>query len=519
MLRLPLVTPRSGRLLIAVLLTIKLGLLVWNAAVFDGKPYDVGHHSDRALFGGLRPGKMAYNPPPYYFPALLIKRPDGVPLVERSSETIGEDEEATQSRRERTTRATRAERGFRAKLITLLRYTNIFWVGLFYVSWIYLSFPRILRGFQPWFLASLLLLLLPGYQKLGVMSHPDNMFAGTAAAAIAVWLILRDRWRASRSGVDSQSMSEALQTPAAAAQRLKLWQLVGFAFLIGLMALTRPFAAVPTAVLSVLCVVYALRSVGGRLLKALPRVLLVGAIVSVMSLSWYVYRWKTSGAVTNAYRTGYISKFERRRVNFDYRAYYTSLNLKDLIVDPSRKMGDGDAGVYADTPLANSFFTLLYSEIWGDQWLYFSGPKMRDNKVWAKRMLLTCALGVPPIMLGLGGLSLWGFLVQVRRRAAETKATPLFERLTVLFAEFEPVLALSAMLTLGAVLFVYWQGGPALLPGKNSTVKFIYISTLFPLAISLAFSHRLKPRAFNLLSAYFLFLYVVAYPVAVYWPS
>jgi len=101
MLRVPLVTPRSGRFLIAVLFGIKLALLVWNAAAFDGKPYDVGHHSDRALFGGLRPGKMAYNPPPYYFPALLLKRPADVPLVERSSETIGEDEEAVQSRAER----------------------------------------------------------------------------------------------------------------------------------------------------------------------------------------------------------------------------------------------------------------------------------------------------------------------------------------------------------------------------------------------------------------------------------
>jgi hypothetical protein len=505
MLRVPLVTPRSGRFLIAVLLGVKLALLVWNAAVFDGKPYDVGHHSDRALFGGLRPGKMAYNPPPYYFPALLLKRPADVPLVERSSETIGEDEEAVQSRRERSTHATRAERSFREKLITLLRYTNIFWVGLFYLTWIYYSFPRLLRGFQPWFLASLLLLVLPGYQKLGVMSHPDNMFAGAAAAAIAIWLDIRERW-------------QPRPAAASAEPRLALSHLVGFAVAIGLMALTRPFAAVPTAVLSVVCAVYVLRSARGSLLRQLSRLLLVGTIIGVMSVSWYAYRWKKSGEVTNAYRTGYISKFEKRRANFDYRSYYTTLNLHDLIIDPSRKMGDGE-GVYADTPLANSFFTLLYSEIWGDQWLYFSGPKMQDNKVWPKRMLLACALAVPPTMFVLGLMSLWALIGRVRKMAQEASPQPLLQRLRLLLAAFEPELVLLSIALLGAGLFVYWQGGPALLPGKNSTVKFIYIATLFPPAIALVFTRRLRPVVFNLLSGYFLVLFVVAYPVAMYWPK
>jgi hypothetical protein len=499
MFTLPWVTPRAGRFLITVLLVVKIGLLAFNAIVFDSKPYDVGHHSDRALFAGLRPGKMAYNPPPYYFPAKLLHRPEDVPLVERSSETIGEDEEAVQSRAERQTRQTRAEKQFRAKLIAFLRYTNIFWVGLFYIAWIWQSFPRIFRGFQPWFLASLLLLAMPGYQKLGVMTHPDNMFAGTSAVAIATWLTLRERYLAGK-----------LPT---------LPQLLGFAFAIGLTALTRPFAAVPVAVLSVVMVVYVWRSVSGRLMAALPRTVLVGIIIGVMSLSWYVYRWKASGEVTNAYRTGYISKFEKRRKNFDYKAYYTSLNLKDLILDPSRKMGDGDAGVYADTPLANSFFTLLYSEIWGDQWLYFSGPKLKDNKVWAKRVLLACALPVPPLTLVLGLLSLWSRIGEARKKLLEAAPQKLLDRARLVLVELEVPLVLFSIALIGAALFMYWQGGPALLPGKNSTVKFIYIATLFPPALGIIFSRRLPPVVFNLLAGYFLFLFVVAYPVAVYWPA
>ena len=505
MLRLPFVTPRSGRFLIALLLCIKLALLVWNAAVFDGRPYDVGHHSDRALFGGLRPGKMAYNPPPYYFPALLLKRPPDVPLVERSSETIGEDEEAIQSRKERTTPANLSERRFRNRLIEELRYTNIFWVGLFYVGWIWYAFPRLLGSFQGWFLASLLLLAMPGYQKLGVMTHPDNMFAGCASLAICGWLFLRERWQRSQS------------VPPQPGYGFK--HLIGFALAIGLMALTRPFAAVPVAVLSVVATVYVVRLTGLHWKQLLPKLALVGVIVAVMSTSWYVYRWKHSGELTNAYRTGYISKFEGRRANFNYFKYYTTFNLTDLIDDPSRKMGDGGESVYADTPLANSFFTLLYSEVWGDQWLYFSGPKMRDLKVWPKRLILTCALLVPPIMAGLGGLFLWDMLRRAREQLRATKDHSVVRRLLELAATLERELVLLAIAVLGAALFIYWQAGPALLPGKNSTVKFIYIATLFPPTLALVFSRRMKPLTFNLLSGYFLILFIAAFPFAMYWPK
>jgi len=93
------------------------------------------------------------------------------------------------------------------------------------------------------------------------------------------------------------------------------------------------------------------------------------------------------------------------------------------------------------------------------------------------------------------------------------------KRVASVLAEIEPELVLLSIIILGAGLFVYWQGGPALLPGKNSTVKFIYIATLFPPAIALAFGRRLKPLTFNLLSAYFLILYVVAFPFAMFWPA
>jgi hypothetical protein len=505
MLRSPQITPRSARFLIAVLLAVKLALLVWNAVVFDGTTYDTGHHSDRALFGGMRPGKMAYNGPVYYFPAKLLKRPENVPLVERSSETIGDDPEAVRSRQERETRSTRAERRFRAQLLEVLRYSNIFWVGAFYIGWICYALPRLLRDYRAHFLAALLLLAMPGYQKLGVMSHPDNMFAGMAALAVCGWLFLRERWLSA-------------QASGAPEPRYGFLHLLGFAFVIGLTALTRPFAVVPVAVFSIVLLVYSWRRYGSDFKRLLPRAALLITLVGVMSTGWYVYRWRASGEVTNAYRTGYIARFEARRANFDYVSYFTKLNLRDLISDPSRRMEKGGDSVYADTPLANSFFTLLYSEVWGDQWLYFSGPRMRDYKVWPKRVILSVALLVPVIVIGLGGTFLWHLAVRARALALSAPP-PWWQRLRSMLRELEPELVLLSLAGLGAALFVYWQAGPALLPGKNSTVKFIYIASLFPPAIALLFRRPLPALIFNLLSAYFLILYIAAFPIAMYWPK
>src|SRR6478752_4041232 len=127
LLRLPWITPQSGRLLIMTLLVIKLAVNVWNAVEFNGKVYDQGHHQDRALFGGLRAGKMAYNPPLYYLPALLVHRPPDVPLVERSTKSEGDDDEAIASREAARSPATPHERNHKAKLLKTLRLTNFVW--------------------------------------------------------------------------------------------------------------------------------------------------------------------------------------------------------------------------------------------------------------------------------------------------------------------------------------------------------------------------------------------------------
>jgi hypothetical protein len=497
LLRIPFLTPATGRVLIAVLLCVKLAISVWNAVQFNGKVYDQGHHQDRALFGGLRAGKMAYNPPLYYLPALLIPRPADVPLVERSTKSVGDDDEAEASREAAKSPATRSEKRHKAKQLTLLRYTNVFWDSLIYLGWIYFAFPRLLRGFRGWFLASLLLLALPGFQKLGAMIHPDNAFAALTTVGVCVWLWVRERWRKGT---------------------LSFKQLLVFALAAGAVGLTRPFSVVTVAVLSCFVMVYLLRLEGLRWSRLLVRGAALASIIVLLSGSWYFYRWRYTGHITNAARDRYIAVFEKRRPGFDYVSYLTSFHVAKLLETPNRKMGGGSTSSYANTPDANSFFTLLHSEIWGDHWLYFSGNQAREGKLWPKRTMLTAALAMPAVVTLLGGAFVVDLIRRTRRALAELKERKPLAKLVGLIEKLEADLVLLGITCLGLALYLYWQFGPALLPGKNSTIKFVYVASLFGPATALLFTRRPSAPTFNLLAAYFLVLFIVSVPVAMFWP-
>lgn len=499
-LRLPFITPSSGRFLIGVLLCVKLALLAWNAVMFEGKVYDQAHHEDRALFGGLRPGKMAYNPPLYYLPALLVKRPPEVPLIERSitGGGGGDDEEEAAAREAKKSPPGPEEVLHKAKQMKLLRYFNLLYASLTYVGWICFAFPRLLRGFRGWFLASLLLLSLPGLQKLAVMVHPDNAFAALVTLGVCVWLFVRDRFRAGKLGFG---------------------HLLGFAVATGVIGLTRPFSIAPVAVLTGALMAYLLRLEGRRWLRLVPRAAALLTVVAALSGSWYVYRWYESGQVTNAYRDRYIETFAKRRPGFDFISYFSTFHVKELLESPNRKMAGGTSNIYDNNPHANSFFTLLYSEVWGDHWLYFSGKKGKEGKLWPKRTVLTVALATSPIALLLAAGFVHDLVRRSRRALAEAKDKKLVARLVELAKRLELDLVLMGVAGLGCLLYLYWQTGPALLPGKNSTIKFVYVASLVGPTLALLFRHRVRGLTFNLLSAYFLLLNFVALPVAMFWPS
>jgi hypothetical protein len=509
MFRLPAISERSGRFLIAILLFIKLVLLPWNALVYDGRTYDADHHSDRALFAGLRPGKLAYDPPLYYLPLKLVPRPDGVPLLERSSPEAARDEAETAAAGKRQPRQSKAERSFRAHLLELLRYGNVPLVGFFYLAWIGYAFPRLLGWGQRWFLASLLLLALPGYQKLAAMSHPENLFVATSALAVCCWLWLRRRWLAAAAG-DTAAENEG--------GALKTSWLVLFAVAVGLVGLTRPMAIVPVAVLTGVALVYAARSAGGRVQRFLARAALVIVVVGVLSGGWYWLRWQRTGAVLAFKHDDVAAQYEPRRAGFSYAHYFTSFHARPLLDIPNTSMSDEAPSPDKGAPRANSFFTLLYSDVWGDHWLSFSGPKHKELKSWPKRMSLACGLLLPTLIGLLGAFWIWDFTARARAtwRASSGRWSARAARFG---AELETELVLLAWSALGGALFVYWQAGPALLPGDNYSLKFIHIATLFPPAIALLFSRPLKPTSATLLAAYLLLLFMAAFPVAMYWPG
>lgn len=481
MLKRPLLSPRSGRCLIVLLFVLKLLLLIWNAKVFDGKTYDAGYHADRAVFGGLRPGKTAHDPPLYYLSALSVSRPDDVPRVAR--EPAGEDDEAGESPPTRQPRMSRAEKLYRGELLSALRHSNVLWLGLFYAIWLFWSLPRLVCGFQAWFLAALLLLAVPAYQRLGAMSHPDNMFVGTASVATGMWLFLWERWQRNAT--------------------IRFWHLLSFALSIGVMAGTRWLAIAPAAVLGVVCVVYTLRSFGNERLTLAPRLLLLAALMASLNVGWFVERRAAARDAGAEYVTSYAPRLDRDRAGFNYARYYASFRLRRLL--------DAERGSSSD-----SFPTLIYSEIWGDEWQSFVDPKAKDGKVWPKRVLLAWALAVPLICIVLSVTMLASLVERLRRRRDANMASSMPS--STPWPALEREFVLLALAVLGGGLFVLWQGGPGLLPGDNSSVRFNSIAAALPPAIALLFARPLRPLPFNLLTSYFVCLFVFGFPIAMYWP-
>jgi hypothetical protein len=497
--RLPAVTERSGRFIIALLLCIKLVLLVWNAKVYDGVSYESAHHADRAMFGGLKPGKLAYDPPLYYLPARLVSRPPDVPLVERSS-----DGTTTPKRK----RQSKLERAFRAELLDVLRYSNVLWVGFFYVAWIGYAFPRLLRSRGAWFLASLLLLAVPGYQKLAAMSHPDNLFAAASAFAVCAWLWLRERFEKARAN----------DVAAAELGRRALRYLLGFALAIALVGLTRPLALSYVMVLTVLALVYTARFSAGRW-SALARAALVVSLIGVLSTGWYVLRWSQTGAVLASVRDEVTEQYRPLRAGFPYVRYFRSFYIGELWETPNDGFGATAEGADPRQAHANSFPTLVHSEVWGDHWLSFSGPKNNETKAWPKRISVAVAAFTPLVTLLMLAAWLWSFGVRVRQNWRTTGATSAFGRLKKLAATFEIELALSAICLIGVASYLWWQTGPALMPGTNSSVKFIHMAAFLPAAIALPLTRPPERWLTMLLGAYLLVLFCAAFPVAMYWPD
>jgi hypothetical protein len=450
---------RSARVAVAAALLIKLALVVWNASTYNSRSYDYHWHRARVASAGLHVDAMAYNPPLYYLPCLPFV--DDVPNG-------------------------RVKEGFtRDDLMGLLRFTNIAYLFLFYVSWIYFIIPKLITGWRGATIASLVILCFPGFQKLGVMTHPDNLLVGLSALGLAYWLWFRKRpfragWR-DWTGV------------------------TGFGLIVGLIGMTRPFAAVPVFVLSLAGLIALVRERGLFSWAFLSRATLFTVLAGTLSLSWYVYRWHEIGTFKAGYSEKWVGKFREYRDDLDRVHYFTNFYFTDLLREPNML---NEAFGYNGKPkvtndMSNSFPTIAYSEFWGDHWLYFSSPKYRtEGKRWPKRILFVIAL----LMLPLLGLRFVGGVVTTGRRLARGDPDADADALLVLY------------FLLGMGLYFHWLMGDALLPGANTPIKFIYNAHLAPVFVTVAFLKDLGPRQFNAWLGYAGLVFLAALPVATFWP-
>lgn len=461
-------SPKTARLIVAGFLILKALIVVYNISQFSTRhQYDAWHHSWRARSAGLEVSRMAYNSPLYYLPGLL--------WVDASD--YFEDGQPSRPPRGTPTRD--------HETLDKIQWFNVVYVMGALLIWIYGILPLVLTEHRNWFLSSMALIAMPGFPKIAVMAHPDVLLLFLAALTF----FLTFRW---------------LQRQPSFARNLVL------AMLAGLMGACRPFAVVPMLLCWFLNIGMMVRDTRADIAtQGSPRtkvailgikVATVTLIVASLSSAWWVYRYQHTGAVMDAYNHSYVDQFQPLKDDFDYRHYYTSFYLGKLLKVPNRS----DVSRKPNTnPKGNSFWTQLYSDFWGDHLLFFSGTKHgREGKLWTKRVLLVLALPLS-ILLWLGVLSgTWRAVVDsVRRKIL-----------------LHPVLFMAAAFWGGFLIFVAWQGTAGLLPGKNSSIKFLYINWAVPFGVGTAAAQPIGTRLFWVLVVLEFLVAFAAIPMSLHWP-
>lgn len=468
-----------ARRAIAAALAIKLLVTAWDVAVFDGQTYDEsGLHAPRARTGGLGLDGRVYNPPLYYLPVY--------PLAARQAAELGGWPEAEVSHEAgAASRKDPRRKALDDRLLQRLRWTNLLHLAAFYLAWLGVIFPRLIR--DPWarLLASLVLLAMPGYQKLAVMVHPDVAMTSLTALTVAAFVALRVR--------------DAERPPTTAA-------LLGLALLGGLTALARPFGVITAmaAVVAATWLAWRSRAAMAARWHWVARSLAAAAVAGTCTIAWPAYQISRLGQLAPVYSQSYTERYAPAREGFNFPRYFASFYLTDLLRRPNYTVRDFDeTSDEFHNRHGNSWWTLLYSETWGDHWLHFSGPVKVEGRATAKRVALAAALPSIPWLGARLFAGLRGVVTRVRRRDAERDIW----------------LLLAGFLVLGASLFLHWHLGDGLSPGKNSSVKFIYNAYLFPVALSLCFSTPVAARTRKLALGYALLLFAATLPFAVFVPG
>lgn len=458
--------PRTARWLVVVLFIAKVAVTFVNLENYDGYAYDAKHHIWRVT-QGWEASPMAYNPPLYYVPTFGMLDKDFADAKQVFRGTTTEERKAPLRR---------------------MRHMNAWLLVLTYAAWLFVVIPRFFESWTHRTLASVLILALPGFQKLAMSPHPDNLHATAAALLVAAWI-----WAWHRK-----------ESRLTAGERDRDWGelalLVAFAVLAGW---TRPFAVVTVGGFMGLAILHALRGRSPASGAFVARAAFVVVVGGIGASGWYVERYRTLGQVAPAYDDAYMKKFKPLQADFEFLPYFTSFHFDRLYAKPHRRMSTFDGTHEEQWAVGNSFFTIAYSELWGDHWLIFTGNRRAtDWKVWPKRTLFVAAL---PLTLFLVAGLIWALVRIARTRWRELLRAP-------------PDLTLGLYVVGSLAVFLAWQTTGGLTPGKQSGIKFIYNAFWAPAACLLAVYPLRRPAALTGLTLYTLVIFGIAMPLALYWP-
>jgi hypothetical protein len=376
----------------------------------------------------------------------------------------------------------------------MARTWNLLFIAAFYALACFFLFPSFLGDWRACLFASITLLAFPGYQRMAVMVNPENLLNfATLAGFVALYFAmkpdvrLRTRWRTSF-------------------------------VVIAALTLTRPLAVVPVAAYSAYIFLKPALQAGvrgwrGWILHA-RKYLLLFAAIAVVGSAWWIYRIALLGP-EQAFRSApaeYLNKYAVLRPTFDFAGFYTTTHFSELFRTPNRRFDAADPPCVLNGHTCSgeedSFLTLLFSETFGEHWLYTSGPHEIDDKIIFKRISLAVGALLSPLLLALIALGAW--------QALRTAPPPGL----LASANMEKLEWMTAALVGfgGFAAFMLWQITAGLEPGKNSSIKFTYFA--FAVPFLLIFAGKAFPKTPWLsrpLLGLSILSYVAALPIATFW--
>jgi len=217
-------------------------------------------------------------------------------------------------------------------------------------------------------------------------------------------------------------------------------------------------------------------------------------LITLLSTHFYGIRKLSSGYLFSmGTLNDYHKHYEKKRVGFSRKYFFTNMQFDKIYEKPNRS-----ANHYLNNPdgTQDSFFPKLYSDMWGDYWLYFSGAEAKDNKIQFKRIAMF--LGLPiTIFLILGNLFQFvKYLISLNKREPT-----LFETCSILGI-------------FGFILFILINYiHPEV--GKNGFVKFTYYFPYFLPSVIASYG-LLKNKVFKYYFIYLVVCFFCCMPLYIY---